>query len=265
VAVSIPPLAFIVDQIGGGEVTTEVLVQPGQSHESYDPTPKQFARLTRAAVFFRTGLSFERRLAEKLTASNAAVRVVDLQQGIQLRHFSALEGHEDHAHGDEADPHIWLAPANVMIMAQTICAELVRLLPAQEAAFRANLDAFAKRIDTLDAALRETLAPLKGKRFYVYHPAFGYFGDAYGLEQVAVEVGGKEPSARQLAQFIDRAKTEQVRVIFMQPQFSTKAAETIAQAIGGAVVPMDPLARDCFANLEDMAAKLRQALLEKAP
>jgi zinc transport system substrate-binding protein len=97
----------------------------------------------------------------------------------------------------------------------------------------------------------------------VYHPAFGYFADAYGLKQVPVEVEGKEPSARQLAAFIERAKAAGAKVIFVQPQFSTKSAEAVARSIGGAVVPMDPLATDYLANLERTAEKTAEALGHK--
>jgi zinc transport system substrate-binding protein len=115
-------------------------------------------------------------------------------------------------------------------------------------------------LDRLDARLRESLAPLKGRDFFVYHPAFGYFADAYGLRQIPVEIEGKEPTARQLARLIDRARAEGVRVIFVQPQFSAKSAQAIATAIGGSVIPLDDLAKDYLANLAAMAEKVRGAL-----
>ncbi|MBD3314523.1 MAG: ABC transporter substrate-binding protein, partial [Chitinivibrionales bacterium] len=106
--------------------------------------------------------------------------------------------------------------------------------------------------------------PLRGRKFFVFHPSFGYFADAYGLKQIAVETGGKEPSARRLANLIDDARQESVKVIFVQPQFSRKAAQAIADAIDGAVVPVDPLAEDYMANLGEIAAKLRAAMLQPA-
>ena len=101
---------------------------------------------------------------------------------------------------------------------------------------------------------------MEGRSFFVFHPSFGYFADDYGLEQVAVETGGSEPSARQLARLIREARDAEVRVIFVQPQFSRKSAETIASEIGGAVVPIDPLARDYIENLERMARAVEEGL-----
>ncbi|MBU0719371.1 MAG: zinc ABC transporter substrate-binding protein, partial [Planctomycetes bacterium] len=68
------------------------------------------------------------------------------------------------------------------------------------------------------------------------------------------------PTARQLGALIDRAKRSGVKLIFVQPQFDRRYAETVAQAIGGAVVPMDPLAEDYLANLVDLASKIEEAL-----
>ncbi len=95
---------------------------------------------------------------------------------------------------------------------------------------------------------------------YVFHPAFGYFADAYGLIQVPIEIEGKEPGARQLSKLIDRAKKDRVKVIFVQPQFSARSAEAVAKAIGGVVVPIDDLGRDYLANLESIAAAIERGL-----
>jgi zinc transport system substrate-binding protein len=160
----------------------------------------------------------------------------------------------------EPDPHFWLDPRYAEIMAATIEKALAAADPAHAEAFRRNLAALREDLGALDARLREALAPLAGRDFFVYHPAFGYFADAYGLRQVPVEIEGKEPAARQLGRLIDRAKAEGVRVIFVQPQFSAKSAEAVAAAIGGTAVPMDDLAKDYIANLADMAEKVRGAL-----
>jgi len=126
--------------------------------------------------------------------------------------------------------------------------------------YSGNLQAFLSDLDRIDQRIASALAPFKGSNIYVFHPAFGYFADSYGLRQVPIEIEGKEPGARQLAVIINRAKKERVQVIFVQPQFSTKSAETIAKSIGGAVVPINPLSRDYLSNLEKIAAKIEQGL-----
>ncbi|UCF35038.1 MAG: zinc ABC transporter substrate-binding protein [Phycisphaerales bacterium] len=165
------------------------------------------------------------------------------------------------AHGpDELDPHVWLSPRVVKVQARTICDELRRLDPANEARYEENCRLFHEELDRIDAQIAEALAPLKGREFFVFHPAFGYFADAYGLRQVAVQAGGKDPNVRQLGTLIERAKRDGVKLIFVQPQFSRGSAEAVARQIGGVVVPMDPLAEDYLENLLDMASKIKMAL-----
>lgn len=279
VFVSIPPQAMLVERVGGTRVRVDVLVPPGQSPHTFEPTPKQLARLAGARVFFAIGLPFEKRLLEKAAAANASLKVVDMRAGVPLRRMAADEGAADHddAHADgaaetpghdaehaheagEPDPHVWLSPRNAKVLAANACRALADLDPAHRDAYAANLKALEADLDAVDARIARALAPLKGKDLLVFHPAFGYFADAYGLRQVAVEIEGKEPGARALATLIDRARASGAKVIFVQPQFSPKSAEAVARAIGGAVVPMDPLAQDYLANLEAMAAKVRRAL-----
>ena len=139
-------------------------------------------------------------------------------------------------------------------------AYFVDLAPEWKGYFDANLEALVSDLNELDEDLKETLGPLAGESVYVFHPAFGYLTDAYGLVQVPVEMGGTEPSARELVYLTSRARRDGVRVIFVQPQFSRKSAEAIAAEIGGAVVPIDPLSSDYIENLRNIAARMRSAL-----
>jgi zinc transport system substrate-binding protein len=249
------------------------------------------ARLARARLFFAIGWPFEKRLLEKAAAVNPNLKVIDTLEGVPLRWLTPAEiaadadAHETAAappaperpgaaspappappaaahpaHEGQPDPHVWLSPRCARIQAATIAKALADADPARAEEFRKNLVALQQDLDRLDARLAAALAPLRGKTFFVYHPAFGYFADAYGLVQAPVEIEGKEPGARQLAALMTRAKSEGVRVIFVQPQFSARSAEAVARAIGGAVVPIDPLAEDYEANLLDMADKILSAL-----
>jgi len=137
--------------------------------------------------------------------------------------------------------------------------------PRHAAAYERNLKALQADLDEVDARIAEALAPLKGRKFFVFHPAFGYFADAYGLKQVPVEIEGKSPGPRRLAALIEKARREGVKVIFVQPQFSPRGAQAVAEAIGGVVVPMDPLARDYLKNLEHIAQQIKKALGDVQP
>ncbi len=147
------------------------------------------------------------------------------------------------------------------IQAGTICTALSLLDPAHAATFERNMRAFMADLEDLDAGIARILAPVKGRKFYVFHPAFGYFGDSYGLTQVAVEVEGKEPTGRQLAGLIEEARADGVKAIFVQPQHAKRQAEAVARVIGAAVMPLNPLPRDYLKGLEEMAAILRKGLL----
>jgi zinc transport system substrate-binding protein len=268
------PQAWFVQRIGGPRVQVDTLVAPGQSPHTYEPTPRQIARLAQAQVYFSVGFPFEKLLLEKVTADNPHLRVVDSRAGVKLRYFTDEEAaHEEAEHGAERDhhhsnnedarepdPHFWLSPRDASIMAANIAKGLEEVDPGHAAEYQDRLRSLQADLDQTDAALAKALAPLKGRPLFVYHPAFGYFADAYGLKQVAVEIEGKEPSARQLAALIDRARREGARVIFVQPQFSAKSADAVAKTLGGVVVPMDDLAPDYLANLNDMAAKIQKAL-----
>ena len=270
--VSILPVAYFVERVGGPNVEVSVLVGPGQDPHTFDPTPKLMTKLANAQVLFKMGFPFEETLIKKVGSSFKNVEVVDLQQGIKLRAMTEEEteaeeaehGHgkaEEHGHeAGDMDQHTWLDPQLAKIQAKTIADTLIRIDPSHKDQYEKNLKDFQADLDAIHEQLKKALAPVKGKSFFVFHPAYGYFGDAYGLKQVPVQIGGKEPTARQLARLIELAKEDGVRVIFVQPQFSKKTAEALAKGIGGAVVPLDDLAPDYLKNLQEMAAKLDSAL-----
>ncbi|THB71659.1 MAG: ABC transporter substrate-binding protein [Desulfovibrio sp.] len=189
-------------------------------------------------------------------------------------HHEEAEHHEHGEHHDEAahhehghdhgtlDPHIWLAPSPALAMAEAILAGLMEADPDNAAAYQANFDALAQEIANVDQDVRAQLDPIpEDKRhFMVFHPAWGYFAHEYHLRQVPVEVGGSEPSARELAEVVEHAQENQVRVIFVQPQMSEQTARTIAEEIGAHVVVLDPLAEDWPANMRSAAEAMAQAM-----
>lgn len=168
--------------------------------------------------------------------------------------------HHDHDHDDLKDPHVWLSPGMLRQQARRIASVLKEHTPAAAAAdIDANLAALESDLEKVDSEIRDRLAPLKGEAFYVYHGAFAYFADAYGLEQKAIEVGGRRPTAKQIAELAGRAKKENVKAIFVQPQFDHTSAEALAASIGGRVQPLDPLEKDVLANLRTIAETIRSA------
>lgn len=258
---AIDPAAYFVERVGDGHVTVGVLVGPGQNPHTYEPSPRMLVELSSASLYFYVGLPFEQRLVGKMKDLNPNVRVIDLREGIKLRPIEP--GEEEHGHETGSpDPHIWLSPGNARIIAANIERALASNDPAHASDYQSNLQAVQKDLDDLDARLTAELAPFRGRAFYAYHPAFGYFADAYGLIQVPVEVSGKEPTAKQLAQLVDQARGRNIKAVFVQKQFSSKSAEALAREIGGTVIQMDPLAKDYIRDLEEIAQRLRQVFLK---
>jgi len=264
VFVSIPPQAYLVERIGGMHVTVSVLLRAGREPHTFEPTPKQVMALGGARLYFQVGtLPFERRLAKKLAGGNTGLVVVDTSKGVRLRQ---LEGHDPHA-GEEhreglSDPHIWLGPPAIAVQARNIAQALSPAAPVHARDFKKNLDTLLEDLADVDAGIRRALAPYKGRTVYVFHPSFGYFTDAYGLKQRAVEIHGKTPTPKQIQSLVREAKADGARVIFVQPQFDKSSAEAVARAIGGVVAPVDALARDLLQNLRDMAAKVESGLAQ---
>jgi zinc transport system substrate-binding protein len=155
---------------------------------------------------------------------------------------------------------VWLDPARLGIIAGNMAQALSEAAPGDSAYFESNLEGLRKDLEAADTAIRTQLAPFAGRTFFVFHPAFGYFADTYGLIQKAVEIEGKSPTPRQLQALIAEAREHQVKTIFVQPQFDAKSAETIAKAIGGEVRPLDDLARNVLGNLHAMADAIADAL-----
>ena len=249
VGVSLLPEKYFVERIGGDQVKVEVLVPPGKSPASYEPTPRQMASMAEGNLYFRIGVPFEKSWLPRLQQAVPGMKVVDLRSGLKLRPVDLPSGASVTPGGEDTDPHIWLSPPLVIRMADLIRDELIAQRPAARAAFEANHARFVGDLKSLDEDIRTRLARKTRRHFMVFHPSWGYFADAYGLVQIPIEAGWKEPGPQTLARLIDDAKARNIRVIFVQKQFSQIQAETVAQAIGGEVLAVDPLAADYLDNL----------------
>lgn len=269
VFVSIVPQRFFVQQISRDLVQVEVMVQPGASPATYEPKPSQMAKLSTSAAYFAIGVPFEKVWLGRFGAINPAMKIIHTDKEIDKiamarhSHGQAVPEDLDHGGGDNdlvLDPHIWLSPALVKKQASVILEGLTAIAPRHGAEFNKNYRDLLARIDQLDDRLRSSLKMAKGGRFLVFHPSWGYFAKDYGIEQVPIEIEGKSPKPAQLKEIIDHARQEDIRIVFVQPQFSAKSAKVVAAEIGGEVVFIDPLAEDWFANLLEVTEKLQSAL-----
>jgi len=249
VVVSVLPQKTIVEGIAGDLLQTEVMVGKGFNPATYQPSPRQIARLSRAALYIRAGMPFEQSWLPRFIAVNPNMSILDLREGLKL-----LPGQGHHA--QDSDPHIWTDPELVKQHAQRLRERLGALFPQHKSRFDERYSRFAAKLDALDEELKTTLAPIRGQAFLVYHPAWSYFAHRYGLKQIAVEQEGKEPNPRSLARLIETAKKAHIHTILVQPQQSAATARVLAGAIGAKLVGMDPLQPDIFAALRRLAAAL---------
>ena len=258
VMVSILPLAGFVENVGGERVHVDAMVPPGADPHTYEPTPSQMTRVSQAEVFIKvgSGIDFELSWMDKLIALNRKMLVIDASKGVSLREMEE-EHHHEH---EDMDPHIWLSPLNAKLMVYNICEGLVQVDPSNKARYTRNRDAYIRKLEALDRDIRDGLATVKNRAFLVFHPAWGYFARDYELEQIPVEVGGKEPSAQDIINVIEEAKAHRIRVVFASPQFNPESAKVIARETGGSVVFIDPLARDYISNLRSVLNEMIQAM-----
>jgi len=245
VFVSIVPQKYFVQQIGKELVDVQAMVLPGASPASYEPKPHQMADLAKAKVYFAIGVPFENAWLKKISAANPMMKVVQTDQDINRL---------------GKDPHIWLSPPLVKIQTRTIMEALKDMDPANGSEYEANYRKFISEIDELNGQLKQTFSGKKDLQFLVFHPAWGYFAHAYGLEQLPVEIEGKDPKPAQLQQLIKHARGKGIKIIFVQPEFSTQSAEVVAKEIGGQVVFANPLAEDWMSNLREVARKFGAAV-----
>ncbi|OHD17398.1 MAG: hypothetical protein A2087_07470 [Spirochaetes bacterium GWD1_61_31] len=258
VFVSVLPQRYFAERLAGERAIVEVLVEPGRDPHSFDPSPRQIARLSAAAVFFTIGMPFEATLVSKVGQANPELRVVDTIAGIELlplagHYHEGDEAHEDDDEAGELDPHVWLGPQQVRCQLIAMRDGLIAADPAGEAVYRQNHERLDAEVAAMDRRFAVLLAPLGGKSILTFHPTFGYFTATYGINQLSIELDGKEPSPRRLEDLIGLARQEGVKVIFAQPEFPPRSAEIIAQAIGGSVVSLNALEADWPGFMERLA------------
>jgi zinc transport system substrate-binding protein len=267
IAVSILPQKYFVEKIGGNDFETEVLVAPGASHETYDPTPQQMVRLGDAALWLKNGnLAFEEQWEPKFLSSHPQLKTLDWSEGIQL--IAGEDHHEEAAeeeHHGGIDPHYWLSPRQALVLAQNTAKALEEINPEKATEYRQNLNQLQKRIQSLDSMATAAFSTLSGRSFMIFHPALTYFAQDYGLKQIAVEQGGNAPTARGLRQFIDMARKENIKVILVQQQFDRENAETIAREIGAKVIPFDPMAENWENNMLSIIKMMQEAMQNSQP
>lgn len=246
VFVSIPPQRYLLQRIAGDHVDIGVMLTPGQSPETFDPSARQMQRLAGAGLYFLAGVPFEANWAKSLANAYTALRLVPCCGDLDPARM--------------VDPHYWTSPANAMNMAESMYAGLAAADPANAGTYHVNLDRLLSDLKVLDAYIRERLKQRRTSVFITAHAAWGWFARQYGLQEEALERNGREIGPRGLTRLLDIARREQIHTVFVQQQYRTPVVTTLARQLDADLVSLDPLAGDYLGNMRSVADKMAKAL-----
>lgn len=271
VVVSLEPLQTLADTVMDGVGTSTVLLPGGASPHSYALKPSQMLALERADLVFWIGPGLETFLARPLASLPARVQVVALAElpGLQLLpvrrggawetgHAEAAEEHDHHA--GSFDQHIWLSTARARLLAGEICRRLSQLDAGHAPRYRANLERLSRQLTTLHNQLEKQLAPFRQRPYLVFHDAYHYFEDEFGLHPVgAVSISPKRPpGARRLRELQAEIKQRQVRCIFREPQFPPRLVGMLTAGTDVRTGVLDPLGSQLPKGAEGYLTLMRQ-------
>ncbi len=235
VTVTIEPLRYFAEQIGGDRFRVATMVPGGVSPETYEPTAQQMASLSESVLYIKVGdLGFERTWMKRFRANAQHLIVADASEGIVPLPSC----------GNHGDPHTWTSPANALQMARNIYKSMALIDSKDSLYFKSRLDSLCERIMAVDTRIDNMMEHSACKSFIIYHPALSYFARDYKLTQLAIEDNGREPSAASLKQLIDEARRDGTKLMFMQKEFANRNTETVVKATGAAKVEINPLSYD---------------------
>ena len=254
--VTLEPLRYFTEAIAGDNYEVVSMVPKGSSPESYDPTPQQLVNLSKSQAYFRIGyIGFEQAWMKKLEANCPNMKVYDTSKGIDLIHDKG-HWHGDHFHEGGVEPHVWNSTQNALIIADNIYQALCELDSTHQEDYQKRLDVLKQTIRQTDANVH-TLLENADSTFLIYHPALSYFARDYGLKQVSIEEGGKEPSPAQLKTLIETCRNENVHTIFVQQEFDQRNAQLIANELGVNIISINPLSYDWVKEMIRIAEALK--------
>lgn len=257
ITVSIAPFRYFVEAIAKDEYAVNVMVPAGSNPHIYEPYPDQVARLKKSVAYISDGfLGFELTWLDRFYEINRSMKKLSLGESIEpVRSEHIHEGE----HTEGTDPHYWVSPACAFKMASSVKALLTELNPAGKSQYEAAYRELTARIAHADTLARQLTSAGTKRKFMIYHPNLAYFARDYGLEEIAVESEGKEPSPARMKYLIDISKSENLKAILVQREYDTKNARAIANETGASVVIIDPLSADWYSSVIEIINVLKDS------
>ncbi len=262
VAVSLQPYATLVKMMGGDRVNVVTLLPPGADPHNFEPKPAVIKAFSVAQIYFTDGSGLDKIWMPRFLSANKKVEVIDISKDIEWMKSE----HDDHKkggnhHEEEIDPHIWTSPTRVKLLAHNIYNALMALDTGYVRYYANRHNEVMNMLIKIERELNLAVInmPRDSRSFIVFHPSYGYLAKDFKLKQYAIEVNGKEPKPRDLAKLIEVGRKNGVKTVFVQPQFSKRAAETIAKELNAVVVETDPLSADLLGNTQKFINALKEA------
>lgn len=251
VLTSIKPLQLIAAAVQDGVAVPEVLLPPGASPHNYALRPSDVRRVQEADLLYWIGPDMETFLPRVLSGRSKASVPVESLPGMHLRHFTASAEHHDddedeHDHDHRpgsVDAHLWLSSLNARVIAAKMAADLSQADPANAARYESNVKAFSARLDALDAKIKQRVAGISGKQYFVFHEAFDYFEEAYGLKHAGVFAVSSEvqPGAQHVAAMRARLTEYGKTCVFSEPPLRPRLADTLSAGLPVKLAELDGL------------------------
>lgn len=267
ITVSILPQKYFVEIIAGDEFEINVLIPPGASPASYEPTPVQIEKLGKSMAYFRIGhIGFEQAWSKRIANANPNIPVYNLSESCSLikneeDHHHHDHNHEPHGHSHGAfDPHIWLSLVESKTIIKNTTEALSKVNPTNKQLYATNAKQLITKIDSLHAHFSEQFETVNNRNFLIFHPALTYFARDYNLTQIAIENEGKDPSPKHMKNVIDLARNENIKVIFIQKEFDIENAEIVAKEVNAKVIQINPLNENWFDNISEIGESVLSEL-----
>lgn len=240
ISTTVIPIGYFIKAIVGDNFTVNVMVPDGAPPSSYEPTPRQMQQLANSAMYFSLeSLGFEKTTLKKIAKNSTELKIINVANGI-----TPIIGGHDHGHVHGIDPHMWMSPMQAKTIIKNIYAAIITFNPDDQSYYADNFNALMKTVNETDQYIRSSLNGSMNTSFLIYHPALSYFARDYNIEQISIELDGKEPSPDYLQEIIETSKKHHIKTLFVQRQFDENFAKIVAEETGTNVVVFDPLSEN---------------------